>query len=75
MVIEIGVSNILDRLDIFLRRRLKKDYVLVGKTAYSLQFKFHGDIDVDLLPSPYWGEDPDKLHRFLEDKKEEVRRK
>jgi hypothetical protein len=32
-----------------------------------LQFKFHNDIDVDLLISPYWGEEPDKLHFFLED--------
>ena len=65
-VVEIGVSTIIDRLDTFLRRRLGQDYEFVNKTSFSLQFKFHGDIDVDLLPSPYW-DTPDELHRYLED--------
>uniref|UniRef100_A0A1X7V266 2'-5'-oligoadenylate synthetase 1 domain-containing protein n=1 Tax=Amphimedon queenslandica TaxID=400682 RepID=A0A1X7V266_AMPQE len=75
VVLEIGVDNILDRLDVFLRRRLPEAYVHVKKTSFSLQFKLNGVIDVDLLPSPYWGEDPDQFHRFLEDKGEKERMK
>ena len=69
------MDNILDRLDVFLRRRLGDAYVYVDKTSFSLRFKLHGEIDVDLLPSPYWGEKPDAFHRYLEDKNDEDKMK
>lgn len=74
-MLDIGVDNILDRLDVFLRRRLREAYVYTNKTSFSLQFKLNGVIDVDLLPSPYWGEDPDPFHRFLEGKDKNERMK
>ena len=61
------MDSILDRLDRFLRDHFKVLYQFTRKTSFSLQFKFHDDIDVDLLPSPYW-EKPADLHRFLEGK-------
>lgn len=75
VVVDIGVDNLLDKMDRFLRRRLQMSYKFVRKTSFSLQFKFHNDIDVDLLLSPYWGENPDKLHRYLEDLKQKDKMK
>ena len=75
VVVDIGVDNILNRLDIFLRKRLGDAYEYVKTTPFALQFKLHGEIDIDLLPSPYWGNEPDRFHQFLKDKEESVRRK
>ena len=73
-VAEIGVDSILEKLKTFLSRRFGRDFEFETKTNFSLQFRFHGDIDVDLLPSPYWTS-YDELHRFMEDKTKEVRMK
>lgn len=70
-----GAGNILDKLDNFLRKRLRGSYTFINKTPFALQFKLHSDIEVDLLPSPYWGEFPENYHRYIEDKDESTRRK
>ena len=69
IVVEMGNSHLLDRMDRFLRRRLQNEYQFVRKTSFSIQFKFHNEIDVDLLLSPYW-EKPEELHLYLLDLKQ-----
>ena len=73
-VLAIGVDSVLEKLKKFLSRHFGKDFKFDKTSPFSLQFRFHNDIDVDLLPSPYW-ETPDQLHRFLEDKAECDQRK
>ena len=73
-VAEMGMKDVLKKLDRFLSSHFPHDYTEAKQTAFSLQFRFHNDIDVDLLPSPYWSS-PEELHRFLEDIKDEKRRR
>ena len=68
------MNRILDKLHAFLSQHFGVKYEFTKKSQYSLQFRFHNDIDVDLLPSPYW-EKPEELHRFLENKTDDQRQR
>ena len=48
----------------FLKAKLKDDYKATKTTKRSIQFKYKGLIDVDLLVSPYW-ETADDFYDFL----------
>ena len=70
---KIGVKNILDKLRTFLSRHFGNNFINDKTSLYSLQFRFHNDINVDLLPSPYW-ETPNQFKTFLQSIQESDRR-
>ena len=70
---KIGVKNILDKLRTFLSRHFGNNFINDKTSLFSLQFRFHNDINVDLLPSPYW-ETPNQFKTFLQSIQESDRR-
>ena len=60
--VENGYDDILDRLSEYLSEHLKM-YVFLGKTKVALKFTM-GELDVDLLLSPLWG-NQDELFAYL----------
>ncbi len=70
---KIGVKNILDKLRTFLSRHFGNNFKYDKTSLFSLQFRFHNDINVDLLPSPYW-ETPNQFKTFLQSIQESDRR-
>lgn len=70
---KIGVKNILDKLRTFLSRHFGNNFINDKTSPFSLQFRFHNDINVDLLPSPYW-ETPNQFKTFLQSIQESDRR-
>lgn len=61
-----GYTKWLDMLDSFLKETIASKYTYKRTTRFAVQFLYDGKIDVDLLVSPYWGEVPQPLYRFLE---------
>ena len=67
-----GFRYYLEQLDSFLSTYLGRDYVQTRKDREALQrwrsvqFSYKGILDVDLLVSPYWGDEPTQLYRFLQ---------
>ena len=68
-----GVKDILDTLEEFLEDQFGDDCTNLSRTEYSVSFTFHGEIEVDLLPSPFW-ESKEELHAFLSHLKKDKRR-
>ena len=62
----------LEKLHRFLSRALGHDYNYTGMTKRSVQFNYKGQVDVDLLVSPYWEKQHD-LYKFLQTVPEENR--
>ena len=60
-----SVKAILDQIDTMLRRRLGDRYRNVQLTNHAVRFSFDGELQVDLLPSPFW----DTSDTFYEDLK------
>lgn len=54
----------LQKLDRFLVRHFRESYEKTRMTHRSVQFKFKGVIEVDLLVSPYY-KDPEAFYKFL----------
>lgn len=63
-----GIGDTLSKLDRFLSSTLGRKYKKTKTTTFSLQFRYDDYIDVDLLPSPYWGETPEYYHYYLQGK-------
>ena len=67
-----GFQHYLKQLDRFLSTYLGRDYVQTWKDREALQrwrsvqFSYKGILDVDLLVSPHWGDEPTQLYRFLQ---------
>ena len=68
-----GFRYYLEQLDSFLSTYLGRDnYVQTRKDrdalqrGRSVQFSYKGILDVDLLVSPCWGDEPTQLYRFLQ---------
>ena len=59
-----GCNYWLEKLDTFLQQNCGSDYQKTGMTTRSVQFKFEGIIDVDLLLSPFW-DNEQQLYQFL----------
>ncbi len=54
------------RLNMFLGKTLGHiNYNFIKMTEYAVQFNYKGQVDVDLLVSPYW-DTPHSLYRFLQ---------
>ena len=69
-----GVRDILNKLERFLRRHFGANCQNLDTTDFGLSFKFHGEIEVDLLPSPFWASKED-FHAFLSGCNNSERRK
>ena len=73
-VAEEGVGDILETLEEFLEEEFGNSCTNLSTTEYSVSFTFHGVIEVDLLPSPFW-ETKEEFHAFLSHLDKEQRRK
>ena len=69
-----GVGDILDILEEILEEKFGDSCTNLSMTEYSVSFTFHGVVEVDLLPSPFW-EKKEELHAFLSHLNNEERRK
>ena len=73
-VMRYGVKSTLDKFEEFLQAEYGDDYKKYKQTPFALKFKLYDELEIDLLPSPYWGSAVE-YHRFLSRLDKENRRK
>lgn len=64
----------LDKLQLFLEKHFGTECKELEQTNHAVSFLFHGQLKVDLLPSPYW-KTKTEFHSFLKLLPEYERRK
>ena len=52
-VVENGYSEIQDKLEKYMAKKLSPHYTYLGRTHVAIQFKYK-DLAIDLLLSPHW---------------------
>ena len=73
-VVREGVKGILDKLEWFLNQQFGRNCTELTKTDYGVSFTFHEEVEVDLLPSPYW-DGKRGFHEFMRPLSDKDRRK